>query len=160
MRRRAFLGLGSNLGDRETHLNDAIERIPDVVRVSSFWETAPVGGPEQGPFLNCVVELATDRTARQLLAVCREREQYADRVRIERWGPRSLDVDVLWIDGETVDEPDLVVPHPRMFDRAFVLVPLRELAPDLIPDGFVTPASDEVWVYPARAAEDSASDES
>jgi 2-amino-4-hydroxy-6-hydroxymethyldihydropteridine diphosphokinase len=160
MMRRAFLGLGSNLGDRETHLNDAIERIPDLVRVSSFWETAPVGGPEQGPFLNCVVQLATDRTARQLLMVCREREEYAERVRIERWGPRSLDVDVLWIDDETVDEDDLVVPHPRMFDRAFVLVPLSELAPELIPNEFVMPSTDQVWVYTPIAEQESASDES
>ena len=160
MTRRAFLGLGSNLGDRESYLNHAIEQIPDVVRVSSFWETAPVGGPEQGPFLNCVVQLSTDRTARQLLAVCREREADAERVRIERWGPRSLDVDVLWIDGETVDEHDLVVPHPRMFDRAFVLVPLGELAPELIPKEFVMPSSDEVRLYTPTAEQESASDPS
>lgn len=147
MTRRAFLGLGSNLGDRQAHLDEAVGRIPDVIRVSSYWETAPVGGPEQGPFLNCVVQLATDRTARQLLAVCREREEYAERVRVERWGPRSLDVDVLWIDDEIVDQHDLVVPHPRMFDRAFVLVPLGELAPDLLPEGFVTPPLSEVWQY-------------
>jgi 2-amino-4-hydroxy-6-hydroxymethyldihydropteridine diphosphokinase len=145
--RRAFLGLGSNLGDREAHLDHAVGRIPDVVKVSSYWETAPVGGPEQGSFLNCVVQLSTDRTARQLLAVCREREEDADRVREERWGPRSLDVDVLWIDGEIVDQHDLVVPHPRMFERAFVLVPLGEIAPDLIPDDFVKPPLDEVWPY-------------
>jgi 2-amino-4-hydroxy-6-hydroxymethyldihydropteridine diphosphokinase len=95
------------------------------------------------------VQLATDRTARQLLAVCREREEDAERVRRERWGPRSLDVDVLWIDGEIVDQHDLVVPHPRMFERAFVLVPLGELAPDLIPDGFIKPPLDEVWPYHA-----------
>lgn len=153
MTRRAFLGLGSNLGDRVAHLDDAVDRIPDVVKVSSLWETAPVGGPDQGPFLNCVVQLSTDRSARQLLAVCREREAFAERVRVERWGPRSLDVDVLWIDGETVDQHDLVVPHPRMFDRAFVLVPLRELAPDLIPANFVTPPVDEVWPYVPEPSE-------
>lgn len=147
MTRRAFLGLGSNLGDRAEHIDEALARMPDVVKVSGLWETAPVGGPDQGPFLNCVVQLATDRTARQLLAVCREREAFAERIRVERWGPRSLDVDVLWIDGEIVDQHDLVVPHPRMFERAFVLVPLRELAPDLIPEGFVTPSLDEVWRY-------------
>ncbi len=147
MTRRAFLGLGSNLGDRHAHLEEAVGRIPDVIRASSYWETAPVGGPEQGPFLNCVVQLATDRTARQLLAVCREREAYAGRVRVDHWGPRTLDVDVLWIDNEVVDEHDLVVPHPRMFDRAFVLVPLAELAPDLIPATFVVPPLSEVWPY-------------
>ncbi|MGI9608413.1 MAG: 2-amino-4-hydroxy-6-hydroxymethyldihydropteridine diphosphokinase [Acidimicrobiales bacterium] len=147
MTRRAFLGLGSNLGDRLENLQHAIDRIPDVVKVSSIWETAPVGGPEQGPYLNCVVQLDTDRTARQLLAVCREREEEAERVRTERWGPRTLDVDVLWIDDEVVDEYDLVVPHPRMFERAFVLVPLGDLAPDLIPSSFVTPPETEVWKY-------------
>lgn len=147
MTRRAFLGLGSNLGDREAHLNHAVGRIPDVVKISSIWETAPFGGPEQDNYLNMVVQLSTDRTARQLLTVCREREEDAERVRKERWGPRTLDVDVLWVDGEVIDDHDLIVPHPRMFDRAFVLVPLRELAPDLIPDDFVTPSLDDVWPY-------------
>jgi 2-amino-4-hydroxy-6-hydroxymethyldihydropteridine diphosphokinase len=147
--RRAFLGLGSNLGDREAHLDHAVGRLPDVVKISSIWETAPVGGPEQEPYLNCVVQLSTDRTARQLLTVCREREAAAERVRGKRWGPRTLDVDVLWIDGEVVDHHDLVIPHPRMFERAFVLIPLRELAPDLIPDTFIDPPSDEVWLYEA-----------
>ncbi len=146
MTRRAFLGLGSNLGDRWAHLNHAIGRLPDVVKISSVWETAPVGGPEQDNYLNVVVQLATDRTARQLLAVCREREADAERVRTERWGPRTLDVDVLWIDGERVDDHDLVVPHPRMFERAFVLVPLRELAPDVVPDTFVHDP-DDVWLW-------------
>lgn len=147
MIRRAFLGLGSNLGDRKAYLRHALDRLPDVARVSSFYETAPVGGPEQGPFLNCVAELATSHTARELLEICREREAEADRIRVERWGPRTLDVDVLWIDGEAIDEHDLVVPHPRMFERAFVLMPLRELAPDLIPDDFVDPPLDQVSPY-------------
>ena len=147
MTRRAFLGLGSNLGDREAHLNHAVGRIPDVVKISSIWETALVGGPEQEPYLNVVVQLSTDRTARQLLTVCREREEDAERERRQRWGPRTLDVDVLWIDGERVDDHDLIVPHPRMFERAFVLVPLRELAPDLIPENFLEPSLDEVWPY-------------
>ena len=153
MTRRAFLGLGSNLGDREAHLRHAIGRIPDVVKISSIWETRPVGGPEdQEPHLNCVVQLSTDRTARQLLNVCREREDDAQRVRKERWGPRTLDVDVLWIDGEVVDQHDLIVPHPRMFERDFVLVPLGELAPDLMPEGYETPAESEVWLYRPEAS--------
>lgn len=147
MTRRAFLGLGSNLGDREAHLIHAAGRLPDVVKMSSIWETAPVGGPEQDSFLNMVVQLSTDRTARQLLSACWDREQAAERERKERWGPRTLDVDVLWIDGERIDQHDLTVPHPRMFERAFVLVPLRELAPDLIPENFVDPPLDEVWPY-------------
>lgn len=152
MTRRAFLGLGSNLGDREAHLHHAVGRIPDVVKISSIWETAPVGGPDQEPYLNVVVQLSTDRTARQLLSVCREREEDAERVRKVRWGPRTLDVDVLWVDGEVIDDHDLTVPHPRMFDRAFVLIPLRELAPDLIPDNFVDPPLDEVWPYDSTAS--------
>lgn len=148
MTRRAFLGLGSNLGDREAHLVNAAGHLPDVVKMSSIWETAPVGGPdEQGSYLNMVVQLSTDRTARQLLTACWDRERAAERERVERWGPRTLDVDVLWIDGERIDQHDLVIPHPRMFERAFVLVPLRELAPDLIPDNFVDPPLDEVWPY-------------
>lgn len=134
MRRRAFLGLGSNLGDRLAYLRAAVEEIPDVTAISSVYETDPVGGPDQDAFLNIVVALHTELSARQLLEVCRAREAAAERVRIERWGPRTLDVDVLHVDGEEVDEPDLTVPHPRMRDRAFVMVPLGELAPDLIED--------------------------
>lgn len=141
--RRVFLGLGSNLGDRVTYLRSAVEALPDVVAVSGLYETDPIGGPEQGAFLNLVVELDTALSARELLEVCRTRETAAERVRIERWGPRTLDVDVLWIDGETVMEPDLVVPHPRMRDRAFVMIPLGELAPDLVAD-WEDPAEGEV----------------
>ncbi len=143
---RAFLGLGSNLGDRRRHLRDAVAAIPDVVAVSRVYETAPVGGPEQDAYLNIVVRLDTERSPRELLAICREREDEAQRVRTVRWGPRTLDVDVLWVDGQTVDEPDLVVPHPRMFERAFVLMPLRDVAADLIPPSFVDPDVDEVRV--------------
>ena len=134
MSHRAFLALGSNLGDRWSHLRCAVAALPDVAEVSAVYETAPVGGPDQGPFLNCVVRLETDLDARGLLEVAQDQELVAGRVRGERWGPRTLDVDVLWVDGQTVDEPDLEVPHPRMFERAFVLVPLRDVAPDLVVD--------------------------
>lgn len=141
---RALLGLGSNLGDREQLLRDAVAAIPDVVAVSGRYETAPVGGPEQGAFLNIVVRLETAMTARELLGVCRAREEAAERVRVQRWGPRTLDVDVLWVDDEVVDDPDLVVPHPRMWDRAFVMVPLGEVAPDLVPDGWTAPSDQPI----------------
>lgn len=131
------------MGEREQFLRDAVAAIPDVVAVSGLYETDPIGGPEQDPFLNVVVQLETTRSARELLEVCRERETEADRVRIERWGPRTLDVDVLWVDGEEVNESDLIVPHPRMRDRAFVMVPLGELAPDLM-DGWTDPDAGEV----------------
>ncbi|MEC8947288.1 MAG: 2-amino-4-hydroxy-6-hydroxymethyldihydropteridine diphosphokinase, partial [Actinomycetota bacterium] len=124
MTHRALLALGSNLGDRWSFLRDAVASLPDVVAVSNVYETTPVGGPSQGPYLNCVVRLETLLGARALLEEARRCENGAGRERIEPWGPRTLDVDVLWVDGEEVDEPDLEVPHPRMFKRAFVLVPL------------------------------------
>jgi 2-amino-4-hydroxy-6-hydroxymethyldihydropteridine diphosphokinase len=138
--------LGSNLGDRRRLLAEAVDRLVAVGRraVSPLYETDPVGGPEQGPFLNLVVELDTDLSARQLLSVCHRLESAAARVREERWGPRTLDVDVLWVDGATIDEPDLQVPHPRMAERRFVLVPLRDLAPDLVSEAQVAAATGEV----------------
>ncbi len=141
---RAFLGLGSNLGDRLALLRAAVASLPDVVAVSPIYETDPVGGPEQGPYLNLVVELATDRTPRELLGAAQAAEAAAGRVRAERWGPRTLDVDVLWVDGVELDEPDLEVPHPRLFERRFVLVPLADLAPDLVPDAVLAAAAGEV----------------
>lgn len=130
---RAFLALGSNLGDRRAYLRSAVKRLPDVVAVSKLYETDPVGGPPgQGAYLNCVVELRTSRTPRELLTAAQAAEAAAERVRKERWGPRTLDVDVLLVGDEVVDEPDLVVPHPRMWERGFVLVPLADLAPELV----------------------------
>jgi 2-amino-4-hydroxy-6-hydroxymethyldihydropteridine diphosphokinase len=135
MIRRVFLGLGSNLGDRRHHLREAVASLPDVVAVSPVYETDPVGGPAgQGPYLNCVVELATNLPARQLLGICHRLESAADRARNERWGPRTLDVDILLVDDLVLDDPDLVIPHPRMRERRFVLEPLRDLAPELVPE--------------------------
>ena len=133
--RRAFIGLGSNLGDRLAHLEAAVGLLAergDVVAVSSIYETEPVGGPAQGPYLNAVVELSTTDTARELLERCRLLEADADRVRTVRFGPRTLDADVLVVGDERVEEADLHVPHPRMAERRFVLAPLRELAPELV----------------------------
>lgn len=141
---RAFLSLGSNLGNRAENLRRAIESIPDVVRVSPVYETDPVGGPEQGCYLNVVVELETDLSPRELLVRCRACEDAAQRVRRERWGPRTLDVDVLMVDNLQVDDPDLQVPHPRLWERRFVLAPLRDLAPDLVSDQAVESAQGEV----------------
>ncbi len=130
---RAFLGLGSNLGDRRAELHRAVAALPDVVAVSSLYETEPVGGPPgQGPFLNLVVELDTGLDARQLLDVARRLEADADRRREVRWGPRTLDVDVLLVGDDVVEDEDLVVPHPRLWERRFVVEPLAELAPELV----------------------------
>ena len=149
MARRVLLGLGSNLGDRRRLLRDAIDSLPGVAKVSGVYETDPIGGPaEQGKYLNLVVAIDSDATPRQLLGMCHRLESAAGRVRGERWGPRQLDIDILWIDGETVAEDDLIVPHPRMWDRRFVLVPLADVAPELLPEGW----EDRVdgWVTPVE----------
>jgi 2-amino-4-hydroxy-6-hydroxymethyldihydropteridine diphosphokinase len=133
-RRRAFLGLGSNLGDRLGYLRRAVDDIDERVACSDVYETEPVGGPPgQQPYLNLVVELATERSPRALLELARRLETEAGRVRSVRHGPRTLDVDVLLVGDLSVEEPDLVVPHPRMWERRFVLAPLRQLAPELVP---------------------------
>ena len=133
---RAFIGLGSNLGDRRACLAAAVDGLRaggDVVAVSPLYETEPVGGPAgQGAFLNVVVELSTEDSPRRLLERCRALESAAGRVRDERWGPRTLDADVLLVEGTEVHERDLTVPHPRLWERRFVVQPLADLAPDLV----------------------------
>ncbi|MFN7148770.1 MAG: 2-amino-4-hydroxy-6-hydroxymethyldihydropteridine diphosphokinase [Microthrixaceae bacterium] len=131
---RAFLSLGSNLGDRRALLRDAIDSLPDVVAVSPLYETDPVGGPQQESFLNLVAELWTRLTPLQLLGVCHRIESSAERVRDVRWGPRTLDIDIIWIDGVTMDTERLTIPHPRWKERRFVLAPMRDLAPELVDD--------------------------
>lgn len=129
---RAFLGLGSNMGDSWAILREAVGSLSGVVAVSPVYRTQPMGGPAgQDPFLNIVIEIDTDLSARQLLGVCHRLESAADPVRTVRWGPRTLDVDILTIEGVTVDEPDLQVPHPRMRQRRFVMAPLADIAPDV-----------------------------
>ena len=145
---RAFLGLGSNLGERWSYLRQAVvwlESQPqiEVVAVSPVYETEPIGGPEQGAYLNLVVELATTLPPRELLAHCLEAEQLAGRLRRERWGPRTLDVDVLWIENVTLNEPDLSIPHQRMWQRRFVMIPLAELAPEFLAN-WVDPDDGEI----------------
>lgn len=133
---RAYLGLGSNLGDREGYLRQAVAGLPDLVAVSHVYESAPSGGPPEDAhrnYLNAVAALETDLSPRELLELAARLEQQAERVRTVRWGPRTLDVDVLMVDDLVVDEPDLQVPHPRMGERAFVLAPLADLDPSLVP---------------------------
>jgi 2-amino-4-hydroxy-6-hydroxymethyldihydropteridine diphosphokinase len=137
---RAYLGLGSNLGDRLANLLRAVELLAAtpgvrVVRSSRVYETEPVG-PPQPDYLNAVVEVETTLPARELLEGCLAVERRMGRVRGERWGPRTIDLDLLTYGREEVDEPGLTVPHPRMHERAFVLVPLAELDADpLLPGG-------------------------
>ena len=141
---RAAIGLGSNLGDRRAQLAGAVRRLGaagTVVAVSSLYETAPIGGPAQGPFLNAVAVVETGLTPRALLDLCLAVEREAGRRRRVRWGPRSLDLDLLLYDRAVVDEPGLQVPHPRLAARRFVLEPLVEAWPEAaLPDG--TPVAD------------------
>lgn len=139
----AFVAIGSNVGDRMAHVAFALEeldRSPGVrlIRRSTLHETQPVGPPGQGPYLNAVVELASGLSPRQLLLTLLdiERKRGRDRSREARFGPRTLDLDLLTWGTATpgdaaIDAPGLVVPHPRMHERPFVLLPLAELAPDL-----------------------------
>lgn len=137
---RTFLGLGANLGDRVAALAEAARRLrgPDlrVLRGSRVYESPPWGRTEQPPFLNQVIEVETSLSPGALLQRCHEVERALGRVRAERWGPRTIDIDVLLYDDLQVQTPDLVVPHPEMRRRAFVLVPLAEIAPGLrLPTG-------------------------
>ena len=135
-----YLGLGSNMGDREGLLRQAVEYLTiepgvQVERVSSIYETAPVGYTDQDPFLNAVAVLATTLTADQMLRVCLEIEHRLNRQRYVRWGPRTIDMDILLFGEQAVALPELTVPHPRMKDRLFVLIPLQEVAPELAWNG-------------------------
>jgi 2-amino-4-hydroxy-6-hydroxymethyldihydropteridine diphosphokinase len=134
--RFCYVSLGSNVGERAEHLAQGVTIVAgsDEHRVSQVYETEPVGGPPQPDFWNLVVELDSDATARELLERCRAAEVARDRVRGERWGSRTLDADVLLVGDERSDDPEILVPHPRLYERAFVLVPLRELAPALVSD--------------------------
>jgi 2-amino-4-hydroxy-6-hydroxymethyldihydropteridine diphosphokinase len=134
--RRCYLSLGSNVGDRAEHLAAGLEIVcaNDVARTSQVYETEPVGGVEQDDFWNMVVEIISHATPRALLERARAAEVARGRTRDVRWGPRTLDVDVLLVGNESSDDPLILVPHPRLFERSFVLVPLRELAPGLVSD--------------------------
>jgi len=130
--RRVWLSLGSNLGDRWSYLNAPVVALRtnslfDQIRLSSVYDTEPVGGPAQPHFLNAVVEFRTQLSAPEILKWAQSQEEDAERQRIEHWGPRTLDVDIIAIDGEHYSTTHLVVPHPRAHERAFVVVPLAEL---------------------------------
>ena len=136
----AYLALGSNIGDRRASLQLAVDTLaaePGVrlLAVSRVYETDPVGGPVQDDYYNAVVALDTDLDPWALLALAQRCEEAAHRVRRERWGPRTLDVDVLLYDDLHLDDPALTIPHPRMWERDFVLVPLADVAPERVPPG-------------------------
>ncbi len=129
-----YLSLGSNLGDREIQLRDALKRLAAngrVVAVSSFYETEPVEFTGQAWFLNCVVALETTETSEQLMASLLHIEQQMGRQRIQKKGPRTIDIDILLFDEAILDSPALTIPHPAMHQRRFVLEPLAEIAPEV-----------------------------
>jgi 2-amino-4-hydroxy-6-hydroxymethyldihydropteridine diphosphokinase len=131
-----FLGLGSNLGDREAAIEEALARLAgrgfSARSRSSIWLTEPVGGPPQGWFLNAVVGGETALGPELLLAACLDVEREMGRVRSTPNGPRTIDLDLLFHGGQRVERPALVVPHPRLHERRFVLAPLAEIAPELV----------------------------
>jgi 2-amino-4-hydroxy-6-hydroxymethyldihydropteridine diphosphokinase len=136
----AYVGLGANLGDREGSMRRAVELLKELgpVRMASIRETDPVGVSEQPKFLNAAAEVDTELSARDLLErlLAIERQLGRDRSVETRWGPRTIDLDLLLYGSETIDEPGLTVPHPRLAERRFVLEPLHELDPGLrLPDG-------------------------
>ncbi|HVW20310.1 MAG TPA: 2-amino-4-hydroxy-6-hydroxymethyldihydropteridine diphosphokinase [Opitutaceae bacterium] len=149
----ALIGLGSNLGERAGRMAEALRRLHRtpglrVAAVSSLYATAPLGVTGQPEFLNAAGELRSELGPRELLEACLRIEAELGRVRGERWGPRTIDLDLLWFGGRTVREPGLELPHPRMRERAFVLVPAAEIAPDLRLEG--RPLS--AWAAEAGAA--------
>ncbi|MCM3612670.1 2-amino-4-hydroxy-6-hydroxymethyldihydropteridine diphosphokinase [Planococcus sp. MERTA32b] len=146
---KSYLSLGSNMGDRVGMLRQAVRLLKEhpaieIMNISSLYETDPVGFTEQDAFMNMVVYLQTDLTAFELLEVCQEIERTLDRKREIRWGPRTIDLDILLYNQDRIETENLVVPHPRMYERAFVLVPLLEIDPE---QDFIEPQREgiEIW---------------
>jgi len=131
----AYIGIGSNVGDREANCRKAIELLAEagrIVGISSLYRTEPVGYHEQEDFINAVAAVETDRTPADLLQVCNAIEDRLGRKRGLRWGPRTADLDILLYGSQVVNQPGLAIPHPRMAVRKFVLIPLAEIAPDAV----------------------------
>lgn len=136
----ACLGLGGNLGDPQVAMASLLQALDAheacaVTAVSGLYRTPPWGVTDQPDFLNCCAAVSTSLAPRELLALCLSLERDLKRVRDRRWGPRTIDADILLYGDQTIDEEGLTIPHPRMAERAFVLVPLAEIAPDAVLDG-------------------------
>lgn len=132
----AYLSIGSNMGDRESYLREAVQALAAmsgifVRQVSSIYETVPVGYTDQADFLNIAVHLETTLSPEALLDACQEIEQTLGRERLIRWGPRTVDLDILLYNQDNIEMERLLIPHPRMKERAFVLIPLLEIAPNI-----------------------------
>lgn len=140
VRERVFIGLGGNLGDPRKAMAASLRSLAassviKITGVSSLYRTPPWGKTDQPGFLNAVAELACEVSPRELLDLCLDIERDLKRERTEKWGPRVIDIDILAFGEETIDEAGLVVPHPRLHERAFVLVPFAEIAPDFVIGG-------------------------
>lgn len=129
------------------YLTDAVDSLPNVVAVSNVYETAPVGGVVQDDFLNLVVELDCDLAPMELLRLCHRIESSANRTRDVRWGPRTVDLDIIWMDGVEMNDEALTIPHPRWRERRFVLAPLAELAPEMVSEDDLSRTDGQVRVY-------------
>lgn len=128
----SYLSLGSNMGDRRALIDEAVKQLGDYTNIqvlaqSAYYQTAPWGGVEQEPFLNIALKVMTELSAHELLDVCQKIELALHRERIVRWGPRTIDIDILTFGEFTFDDDRLQIPHPRMFERAFVIVPLQDI---------------------------------
>lgn len=136
MENEAFISLGSNMGNRYDYLQCAIKKLKDhlkikLVNYSSIYETDPVGYEDQSLFLNMVIEIRTEYTALELLDICLQTELGLGRKREKKWGPRTIDLDILTFNQENIETEKLIVPHPRMLERAFVMIPLLEIHHDI-----------------------------
>ena len=131
----AYIGIGSNMGDRKANCRTAVDllaRSVRILRLSSLYYTEPVGYDDQDDFINSVAEVETDLGPRELLLLCRSVEDELGRVRTVRWGPRTMDLDILLYGNMVIQDAELTVPHPRMTERKFVLAPLAEIAQDMV----------------------------
>ena len=133
---RCFIVIGSNLGDRKKYIKNAIEKLKEtegieVKKISNIYETEPVGGPKQGEYLNGVMEIETWLKPRELITELQKIEKQLGRIRSVKNAPRTIDLDILLYGDEKIDEPGLKVPHPRMYEREFVMKPLKEIYEDI-----------------------------
>lgn len=140
MNKTAFLGIGGNIGEKKKNIEEAVSYLKNieeinVEKISSFYETEPVGFVDQDWFLNIVVKISTSLDPYKLLDVCQNIEQHLKRIRLIRWGPRSIDVDILLYEDFISNDEKLTVPHPRMTERAFVMVPLYEIEKNILING-------------------------
>lgn len=149
---KAFISIGSNIGERDQYLAEAIASLNNradttVEKVSSIYETAPVGYTNQANFLNVVILIETSLSAEDLLVACQKIEQELGRKRTIRWGPRTVDLDILLYNEKSIESERLIIPHPRMAERGFVLIPLLEIEPDIIDPIEGRPYSERKAVY-------------